>query len=38
MNIERYTPQEVEELIADNKIVDAKTIAAFEKSRKYLGI
>lgn len=38
MNIERYTPQEVEELIADNKIVDAKTIAVFEKSRKYLGI
>ena len=36
MNIERYTPQEVEQLIADNEIVDAKTIAAFEKARKYL--
>ncbi|WP_301860326.1 NUDIX hydrolase [uncultured Megasphaera sp.] len=38
LNIERYTPQEVEQLIADNQIVDAKTIAAFEKSRKYLHI
>lgn len=36
MNIERYTPQEVEQLIADNHIVDAKTIAVFEKARKYL--
>lgn len=36
MNIERYTPQEVEQLILDNKIVDAKTIAIFEKSRPYL--
>jgi ADP-ribose pyrophosphatase len=36
MNIERYTPKEMEELIANNEIVDAKTIAAFEKSRRYL--
>ncbi|MCH4178474.1 MAG: NUDIX hydrolase [Megasphaera sp.] len=36
MNIERYTPKEVEQLIADNQIVDAKTIAIFEKSRHYL--
>jgi ADP-ribose pyrophosphatase len=36
MNIERYTPKEMEQLIFDNKILDAKTIAIFEKSRKYL--
>ena len=36
MNIERYTPQEVEQLIDANEITDAKTIAIFAKARKYL--
>lgn len=36
MNIERYTPKEVEALIDSNEIVDAKTIAIFQKARKYL--
>lgn len=36
MNVEYYTPQEVEALIDKNEITDAKTIAAFAKARKYL--
>ena len=36
MNIEYYTPKEMEDLIDQNEITDAKTIAAFEKARKYL--
>ena len=33
----RYgTPKEMEDLIDKNEITDAKTIAAFEKARKYL--
>lgn len=36
MNIGTYTPQEVEAMIDDNVIVDAKTIACFQKARKYL--
>lgn len=38
LNIERYTPQEMKELIDNNTIIDAKTIACFEKARKYLNI
>jgi ADP-ribose pyrophosphatase len=36
MNVEYYTPKEMEDLIDKNEITDAKTIAAFEKARKYL--
>ncbi|ERT57168.1 MULTISPECIES: NUDIX hydrolase [Megasphaera] len=36
LNIEVYTPQEVETMIERNEIVDAKTLAAFAKARKYL--
>ena len=36
MNLEYYTPEEVEQLIDKNEIVDAKTIANFQKARKYL--
>ena len=36
MNVEYYTPKEVEDLIDKNEITDAKTIAAFAKARKYL--
>ena len=36
MNLEYYTPEEVEHLIDINEIVDAKTIANFQKARKYL--
>lgn len=36
LNIERYTPQEVEQMICNNEITDAKTIAIFAKARSYL--
>ena len=36
MNIEYYTPQEVEAMIDADEIIDAKTIACFQKARKYL--
>ena len=36
MNLEYYTPEEVEHLIDTNEIVDAKTIANFQKAKKYL--
>ncbi|MBC3535774.1 NUDIX hydrolase [Megasphaera hominis] len=36
MNLEYYTPEEVEDLIDSNEIVDAKTIANFHKAMKYL--
>ena len=36
MNVEYYTPKEMENLIDKNEITDAKTIVAFEKARKYL--
>ena len=36
MNVEYYTPKEVEDMIDKNEITDAKTIANFEKARKYL--
>lgn len=36
MNLEYYTPQEVEKMIENNVIIDAKTIANFERARKYL--
>ena len=36
MNLESYTPKEVEDLINKNEIVDAKTIAAFARARQYL--
>ena len=36
MNLEFYTPDEVEKLIDNNEIVDAKTIANFQKAKKYL--
>lgn len=38
LNLEYYTPQEVADLIDKNEIVDAKTIAVFEKARKYMGL
>ena len=36
MNIEYYTPEEVEKMIDNNEIVDSKTIACFFKARKYM--
>lgn len=36
MNLEYYTPEEMEHLIDTNEIVDAKTIANFQKAKKYL--
>jgi ADP-ribose pyrophosphatase len=36
LNLERYTPQEMEQLILDGSIVDSKTIACFARARRYL--
>ncbi|MGE1063622.1 NUDIX hydrolase [Megasphaera paucivorans] len=36
VNLERYTPKEMEQLILDGGIIDAKTIACFAKARPYL--
>ena len=36
VNLERYTPAEMEALINEGGISDAKTIAAFARARKYL--
>jgi len=36
MNLEYYTPQEMEKLIDDNDITDGKTLAIFARARKYI--
>ncbi len=36
VDLERYTPAEIEQLIIDGDIIDAKTIACFAKARRYL--